>query len=405
MTTPPALPTMHRLHPRVQEAAWGSPSVIADLLGVDPDGGLHAELWMGDHHLAPSDVEVGSERVSLRAAVANDPRAWTGMPGHAGGLPFLLKVLAADRPLSIQVHPTREQAADGFAREDAAGIPVDAPHRSYRDTNHKPEMICALTTFEALCGFRAVDDSVALLRALGGPFAPWVEQLVRTGRGGGYRMVVADLLTLPRPEQTDLVSDLRARLPLVSADERWAAALQWVAQLAELHHDDAGVVVALLLEHVVLQPGAALFLPAGNMHAYLRGVAIEVMASSDNVLRGGLTRKHVDVAELVRVLDATPGDVPVIEGHTVRAGLVEWAAPTDEFHLFRVEPNDDTAPVPVPVVGPGIVLCTEGGLVLERSDDDRCALARGEAVFVRPGIPVRVRGTGTAFCATTRPTR
>ena len=232
----------------------------------------------------------------------------TGPPSGRANLPYLLKVLAADEPLSLQAHPSAAQAAEGFARENAAGIPVDAPTRNYRDASHKPELICALTEFHALVGFREIAQTLALLRALDvAELAPHVALLAAQPDAAGLRALFTTWITLPQSVLDRAVPALQtACVRLAQQGREFAREARMALELSERYPGDAGVLAALLLNLVVLAPGEALYLPAGNLHAYLSGAGVELMANSDNVLRGGLTSKHVDVAELLRVLDFTP---------------------------------------------------------------------------------------------------
>ena len=372
----------------VQRYAWGSRSAIPELLGTGLDGGPQAELWLGAHPSAPA--RAGGVR--LDELVLKDPDGALG-PDVAGRfgprLPFLLKVLAAAEPLSLQAHPSAARAAVGFADESAAGVPLDAPERRYRDANHKPELLCALTPFHALCGFRPIQATVALLDRLGLADLPVYSELA-TGDLGG---TVGRLLTLPQGERAEVaatIADAAAKDPEAEA--------VWACRVAATHPGDPGVGVALLLNLVELAPGEAIFLPSGNLHAYLEGVGIEVMASSDNVLRGGLTPKHIDVDELLAVLDLRPGPAPVV--HPVADGAIRrYPTPVEEFELLLVDLEDD----PAVVAGdrPRIVLCLEGYAALSTPDDE-LRMPKGTAAWVPADDgPLSLSGTGRVVLATT----
>lgn len=352
---------MERLAPRVQHYAWGSETAIPELLGVEPDGQPWAELWIGDHPRLPSTV------VS------------TGEPLDAD-LPFLLKVLAAAKPLSIQTHPSLDRAIEGFAAEDAAGVALDAPHRTYRDPNHKPELICALTPFDALVGFRAPADIVADYADVA-PLAPMLERL---GATDALQTTVEWLLRMPDAEVAALVD---AVVPVV----------ELAALLHSFFPHDRGVLVGLLLHRVELQPGEAVFLGAGNLHAYLSGVGVEIMANSDNVIRGGLTPKHIDVEELLDVVlfEAFEPDVQRAVG--VEHPFVSTGA---GFQLTRFDTPDGVA---VEAAGPELVLVTEGDLQLRSSDGSHVVLGVGEAAFIAPGPTYTLRGSGIAWRASIEP--
>ena len=324
----------------VQPYAWGSRTAIPQLLGRAPDGKPHAELWLGAHPVASSKSLRQGEWRSLQQRIADDERGELGqeLAERFHRLPFLLKVLAADEPLSLQAHPNRQQASEGFAREEAAGIARTAPHRNYKDNNHKPELIVALTPFDALCGFRPVADLVALFDALAVPQLSTVSAMVREWPDEmGLHAVFYALLSMPDAERHEVVpAVLQACWRHGEAHGRFSAECEWAQELGRKYPGDVGAVTSLMLNLVRLKPGEGIYLPAGNLHAYLRGVGVEVMASSDNVLRGGLTTKHVDVEELVSVLQYSHGTVPVVRP-VVQGDEEVWLTPAPEFQLSRVD--------------------------------------------------------------------
>lgn len=390
---------------QVRPYAWGSRTAISGLLGGSvPSSEPQAELWVGAH---PGDSSVlvrpGDERPLLRA-VADDPNGTLG-PQVArefdGSFPFLLKLLAADAPLSLQAHPTMAQARAGFDAEDAAGVPVDAPFRNYKDRSHKPELMYALTDFEALCGFRPTATTVRLLDELGTPVLGVVRSaLVERPGEPGLREVVTSLLEADRaaiaPTVDTVAVACRARAGLGG---EFAREYAMAARLADHYPGDPGVLIALLMNRIDLAPGEAVYLPAGNMHAYLSGFGVEIMASSDNVLRGGLTTKHVDVAELSAVLSFAPGDPMLVTGVPVAPGEVAFRTPAPEFALSRVR-VDEVGRV-FEHTGPQILLVTEGSLTLTDAQGSELSVGPGRSVFLpaRQG-PVRVHGAGTLFRAT-----
>jgi mannose-6-phosphate isomerase len=300
----------------MQRYDWGSLDAIARLQGRVPDGRPEAELWFGSHPAGPSKFVDTGQFI--------EPQ------------PFLVKLLAAVKPLSIQTHPTKTQAIIGFARENTAGVALDAPTRTYRDDNHKPEMIVAITPFEAWCGFRPIEETVALLRAIPSRLLkPFAEVLAGSG-DNPLRTVLGLLLTMPAIDQHVLVADV------VEACRRNPMKRPETDALlnAEFHFPgDIGCVVTLLLNHLVLAPGEALFLGAGNLHAYARGFGIEVMATSDNVIRGGLTPKHIDVPELLRTVDTAPlfepRLVPTVIGEP-GVEILSFDPPVAEFAIDRI---------------------------------------------------------------------
>lgn len=387
---------MLRLDNPLRRYDWGSTELLPDLLGLQPDGTPWAELWLGAHPDSPSTVLVDGAARPLDAVLEQDPQTLLGpavVQAFGPRLPFLLKLLAAARPLSLQCHPSAAQAAEGFAREDAAGVPRDAAHRNYRDAQHKPEMIYALTRFEALCGFRSPARAAALLAALEvAALGPVLDDLagpdpLRTALTRLLRMPAADL----GPLVADVAAACRARRTDGSDDD---AALATAEDLAAAHPADAGVVLSLLLNRITLEPGQAVFLPAGNVHAYLHGMGVEVMACSDNVLRGGLTSKHVDVDELLRVVDVAPYDVPLVPVADPAPGLRVLAPPVAEFALGVLTPT--AGAVTLAGGAPRLVLCTAGSLAV-----DGLALALGQSVLVPASVgDVAVSGTGAGFVAT-----
>ncbi|MCU1501525.1 MAG: hypothetical protein JWM12_879 [Ilumatobacteraceae bacterium] len=334
---------MDRITGVVQHYDWGDLNAIPALLGLPSDGQPWAELWFGTHPAGPTTTAADGQ--PLRTI--------------SGELPYLLKVLAAAEPLSLQTHPTAAQAETGFARENQAGIAPDAPDRIYRDVAAKPELLCALTPFEALCGFRPFHESIAWFESMG-----WTELATHLRAG-------------PREYMHWALAGGPHRLP--------DGAPAWVQRIAGRYPGDGGVLVALLLNRIMLQPGEAIFLEAGNLHAYLLGTAVEIMASSDNVIRGGLTSKHVDVDELLAVVDLTPLPDPVVHPSEVTSGRWRYDTPDTPFRLWRWELE---VPVTHVATGREVLLCTAG---------DAATLQRGDAVYLGPGERIDLGGPATIF--------
>jgi mannose-6-phosphate isomerase len=389
----------------VQNYAWGSFDSLAKIRGAAVPSSLpEAEIWMGAHPLAPSRIE-GAEASLLELITGNaDVMLGTRTAAEFGRLPFLMKLLAAREPLSLQAHPTIDQASRGFSREEAAGIPRGASTRSYKDPHHKPELIVALTPFSALVGFRPTHATARLFAALGVPaLARTVESLERRAPEAALRALFELVMTSPAEHKRELAdATLAACRALQGELAEFRRELVWGARIGALYPGDAGIVLALALNHVVLEPGQALYLPAGNLHAYLEGTGVEIMASSDNVLRGGLTPKHVDVPELLSVLDF--GAAPVALAPTVHHERgVAYRTPAREFELSRLEPAGGTAHVRG-VTGPEIVVVTEGSLTVRRANH-AVTLSSGASVFVpATGGDYELSGTGTAFRARVNPT-
>lgn len=361
----------------IRRYGWGSTTAIQRLLGVSPDGRPAAELWLGAHPANPSPVL----DTTLDALIAREPVATLGaavLDRFGPRLPFLLKVLAAERALSIQVHPGLAQARAGYAAEEAAGVARDAPGRNYTDANHKPELVCAVTPFEALCGFRPPGETRSLLERIGVAELDFLQPLL--AGPDGLRAAFTALLHHDAPA---VLADA------VAARAEPDGALRG-AHLAALDFPgDIGVVLALLMNYVRLAPGEAVFLGAGIVHAYLRGTGVEVMANSDNVLRCGLTAKHIDVAEVLRVIDFSELRQPRWPAH---AGV--FRVPPPDFSLREMHVTDGCD---VPGESPRIVLCVAGAV--EIGD---VQLRPGHAAFL-PAVAgsCPVRGRGHLFVAST----
>ncbi len=367
---------------------WGSSSAIAELTGrASPSSGPEAELWMGAHPMAPSRLaRGGAPERPLPEVIAENPERELGREvttAFGPRLPFLLKVLAAAAPLSLQAHPNAEQARLGFEDEDRRGIPRDGGTRSYRDSSHKPELLCALVPVDALCGFRRASDTLRLFDELAcSELDPILAPLRASTDRDGIAAVFRSLMTMPAAEGSRLVRATVASCATRSTAAPFAREYEWARRLDALYPGDVGVVSALLLNLVHLEPGEALYLGAGNLHAYLSGVGVEIMASSDNVLRGGLTKKHVDVPELMRVLDFTDGPVLPLRARPVDDHERVFDTPAREFRLSAIELEEGLS-VSRDVRGPEVLLCTRGDVIVAPADGSApLALGRGQAAFV-----------------------
>ncbi|QCX77012.1 Mannose-6-phosphate isomerase [Streptomyces sp. YIM 121038] len=380
---------MDRLTNTIRPYAWGSTTAIAGLLGVEPTGEPQAEMWMGAHPGAPSRTERGP----LNEVIDEDPRAELGpraVDKFGPRLPFLLKILAAGAPLSVQVHPDLEQAREGYEDEEARGVPLDAPHRNYKDANHKPELICALTPFDGLCGFRPPAEAADLIEGLAvDSLKPYVDLLRAKPEDAALREVLTAVLTADREEMARAVTEAAA------VAERLGGPYAPYADAARHFPGDPGVIAAMLLNHVTLKPGEALYLGAGVPHAYLNGMGVEIMANSDNVLRCGLTPKHVDVPELLRVVRFEASDPGILRPEASPDGEEVYETPIDEFRLSRyVLPEGDTRH-DLTAGTPQILLCAAGEV---RVGD--LSLTPGGSVFVPADEKADVSGSGTLFRAT-----
>lgn len=345
---------MRQVHGQIQRYDWGDLTAIPLLLGVEPDGQPQAELWFGTHAGGPSRLATGR---TLEAEV--------------GPLPYLVKVLAAGKPLSLQVHPSSRQAVAGFEREDAAGVALNAPQRTYRDRFHKPEIMCALTPFEALCGIAPYEATDALLTELGESAAE-----LRTILGHGGIDAVIGLLLHDRP----LLGAL-----LEAASDHPDPRCIWLCELGLLYPRDPAAALVLFLNYVLLQPGEAIFLAAGNLHAYLQGTGVEVMANSDNVVRAGLTSKYVDSDEVLRVVDTRPLLDPIVRPVPTDDGGSSYPVPVSDFRVTRYAIDGSVGFV---ADGPELLLCTSGETI---------EFSQGECVLATHGEAVELVGTATVF--------
>lgn len=384
------MPELFLMRDPIQNYAWGSRTALARLQDRDaPTQEPEAELWIGAHPSAPSELLLDGAAVSLERLLSTSPDrvlpAGSPRPAEDGGLPFLLKILAIDAPLSIQVHPSREQAREGWQREEAEGIARDAGHRCYRDRGAKPETVVALTRLEILTGVRERAELALLAESLD---QQWLREIAEGGDP-----VLPAVLGLPDEQARAALDELRAAVAeLPSADATRAL----VEHIWQAHPGDRGLLVALCMNHLVLEPGESMFTPAGQAHAYLKGTAVEIMECSDNVLRAGLTPKHVDVAELLRVVapEQAPGepqDAPVGPDGLRRyelwdRGLSLVAGSPGPGRTLRLDPTTCT------------VLCTDGSVTLRAAGAEPLELASGHSAWVRAdGAEIEVGGEGTVF--------
>ncbi len=386
----------------IHEYDWGSKTAIAELLGDPvPAPRPQAELWMSSHPRAPSSVRVSGRWERLPDLISRAPQEILGprvAERFGARLPFLFKVLAAEHPLSLQAHPSAAQSREGFLREEQARIPLNARERCYRDDNHKPEILCALSPFVALCGFRRTQSIVEELRRLA------LEELSREIAAleahpdrAALRAFFSALLSL-EPERKAAV--IRAAVRAAEQRVRERPEYEWVLRLHAEYPEDIGILSPLILNCIRLEPGEALFLPAGELHTYLEGVAIELMANSDNVLRGGLTNKYVDVPELLRILSFRDGEIPILRPEK-RGAELRYPALAEEFQLtaIRVEPGapyESAAHRNVEVL-----IATEGRMTVESvAGGEPLEVARGTSFLVPAAAPgYRIRGEGFLYRA------
>jgi mannose-6-phosphate isomerase len=388
----------------IQEYAWGSRTAIPELLDQPvPAEKPQAELWMGAHPKAPSQVLSDGIWRSLPEVIQENPAETLGQEVAArfsNKLPFLFKVLAAARPLSIQAHPNKEQAEQGFARENELGVPLDAPQRNYRDDNHKPEIICALTPFCALNGFRKLEEALRLLEKIRVPGLAEIVSFLRSHPNrDGLKKFFNHLMTTDRGKQRKIVEQaVNSAEQQTNEEPVWT----WMIKLNEEYPGDMGVLSPLFLNLVRLKPQQAMYLPAGELHGYLEGVGIELMANSDNVLRGGLTPKHIDVQELLTVLNFTDGDLNILGPENLAFGEAIYSTEAEEFVLSVMRLNKG-APFSSPRNrSVEIMICTEGEVsVTDLSAGDITRLTRGISIIVPAAVEqYRIEGEATLYKAT-----
>ncbi|MFO7839378.1 MAG: mannose-6-phosphate isomerase, class I [Desulfosalsimonadaceae bacterium] len=372
------------LQNEIQDYAWGSYTFIQNLLGESRNDTPWAELWMGAHPKAPSRVLTAGGWQRLDEMIAAHPEEILG-PATArrynNCLPYLFKVLAAQQPLSLQAHPNEEQAKNGFARENHEGIPQDAAHRNYKDERRKPECLCALTSFRAMKGFRPIPEMAELFSEVcPKSLSDGMEFLRQSPHPKGMRRFFEALMTLPEKKLREVLEETTANA-MDRQQER--EEFRWIKALSEIYPEDIGILSPIMLNLICLQPGEALFLNSGEMHAYLEGCGIEIMANSDNVLRCGLTAKHVDVEELMRVLDFTPRKHEIL---TPQAGAVcetLYPSPAAEFSLAVVDVDNTCTYSRQQIEGPEILLCIQGTAEIHWDDSpESISMDRGSSLLI-----------------------
>ena len=374
----------------VQKYAWGSGTALQSLLDwPEPWEEPAAELWMGVHPKAPSEVQVDGDWRSLVDVIADDPVSVMGNDAaehFSNRLPFLFKVLAADRPLSIQVHPDMNQAREGFNRENRLNIPLDAPHRNYKDACHKPECLCAVTRFEAMKGFRAPENILKLMdQVFGGTPVKELDPLRKEQNSSGLKRFFSSLLSMDMARQAQVVNKAVQGAQRFSDED---PAFYWLLELNREYPGDVGVLSPLFLNLVDLSPGEAIYVPAGELHAYLSGVGMEIMASSDNVLRGGLTPKHMDIPELLNIVNFTANPVikqrPVVDDNFERI----YKTPADEFQLTEIVLKGDERFTSKKKRSVDILICMAGEGRIEESESGRVLpLKKGMSIIVPSAVP------------------
>jgi mannose-6-phosphate isomerase len=356
---------------------WGSKDLIPDFFGLEKSSEPIAEIWFGTHPLGESQT-IG-ENQSLSETLGRQ-------------LNFLVKILSADRALSIQVHPNSQQAKDGFHFEQAQGIALDNPKRNYKDTSHKPEALIALTSFQALCGFRPRADLIQVFIEFGKTEPAFQSLATSLVEGAELAEIFESLIA-----NTELVKRFEETVDLSQTDPLAQEARELAQRLLIQFPADTGALVALMLNEVSLEPGEAIYLPAGNIHAYLSGLGVEVMAASDNVLRSGLTSKHIDVAEVLKLADFSELTEPKVQPRKLAEGLVEYPVQCSEFRVYRAQVSGKNLLADLDLPASAMVVCTEGEVAVSTSMEEREVISKLEVVFVSGAKKLSLSGSGTAF--------
>lgn len=377
--------TIGLLKNTVQKYAWGSHTAIQELLGEkNLSGEPMAELWMGAHPKAPSLINRDGEWIALNELIAQNPQKILGKhvaKKFNNQLPYLFKVLAAAKPLSIQAHPGLKQADKGFEIENSQAIPLDAAHRNYKDANHKPECICALSPFWALYGFRGIDDIISLMAKICPMgLSSELDHLRKHSDPSGLKLFFTNLMKMDIEQQIKVIEEATQNANLRREQD---PAFHWTARLATEYPLDIGLLAPLYLNLIQLKPGQALFLPAGELHAYLDGTGIELMANSDNVLRGGLTSKHIDVPELLKVLKFKPRRIEILKGKKIDRTEKIYDSLAEEFVLSVISISIDDYYQNSHINSAEILLCTEGEAHLEANgSSDIIPIKKGDSIII-----------------------
>lgn len=363
----------------VQNYAWGSETAITDYFGIaNTKGKPQAEIWMGIHPNGCSESVYNGENVSLYDIIIKDPVSMLGKRTMEsfGTLPYLFKVLAAEQALSIQVHPNKQQAEIGFKSEQDRGVPISAPFCNYKDSNHKPELVYAISEYQAMNGFRSIDEiiehffdlAISELREL-------VDDLISNQTSSGLSKFFSELLLLEGQQKQAAINALMAKVSVNDTE-----LFKLIAELERQYPNDIGLFSPLILNVITLKPGEAMFLDAETPHAYIKGVALEIMANSDNVLRAGLTSKHIDVEELIK---STRFESLAFERlllkPTIYGDISEFEVPVSDFKFAIVNPTNK---LKIHIDAPEILLALDCEVVLTHNSGDSCIINKGDSVFI-----------------------
>ena len=388
---------MHRLTGARRSYDWGSTIAMFEFLETTPDGAPFAELWLGAHPTGPATAETPGGPEQLDRVISGDTRQHLGenITSRFGQLPYLVKLLAPARPLSMQVHPNRQMAMAGYQEEERLGIPLADPQRSFKDEHNKPEMVYAITHFEGLVGFRPREEVSLLLQTVAGPLRPVLDALQQSPGEQGMRSTLEQMLELNAPHVKEVL-ETTAKLADNHPDPTIRAACSTVNELSRLYPEDIGAVISLMLNRVQLQPGQLVFLGDGVPHAYLAGFGLEVMGNSDNVLRLGLTTKHIDVPSMLKALDFNSSGFAVETAPSDQVTHI-FEPPTPEYALSITRPHLATGGTTVlPGHGPRVLVCLSGQVTTTTAASNAEALTRGQSLFISAAEPaIQVTGCGS----------
>jgi len=385
----------------VKEYSWGSYTAIPALLGKKPP--YHkpqAELWMGAHPSGSSMIKTENGWESLYSLIREYPDEILGKTcakKFGGELPFLFKVIAAAEPLSIQAHPNRSLAKKGFRRENRLGIPLDSSVRNYKDENHKPECVCALTEFEALCGFRKISNIVILFKkACPKNLGPEIAALEKRPDSSGLKAFISHLMRMGEDRKKRVILETAGNARRFVGDD---PAFARITEFIECHPSDIGALSPLYLNLVRLSPGQAIFIPDRQLHAYLEGVALELMACSDNVVRGGLTKKHIDIPELLNIVNFNSHQVKIMLPVKKRNEFI-YKTPAREFILSKISVNSSETYAGSKRRNAEVILCFEGRAVIAGSEDDKFNMTKGKSVIIPASVKkYNISGKATLYKA------
>ena len=366
-----------RISGETKNYPWGSSHLIQDHLGLGSSGQPLAEVWFGTHPQGESKVLSSGKNLSEQLG---------------SRLSFLVKFLAADKPLSIQAHPNAAQAKAGFDRENSAGLALDDPTRNYKDDSAKPELLIALSAFRALCGFRPTAEILEIFLAFSETEPRFGELAALVATDSSLETLLSELL-----QDTELAKRFDSTVVSIEGDSLAESARVLASQLLSQYPGDTGALVALVLNLVELSPGQAIYLPAGNLHAYLSGLGIEVMAASDNVIRAGLTQKHIDKSELLNIAAFQSLLEPVVLPRKLAEGLSEYEVAAEQFRVYKADVTGTNLLADLDLPGSALVVCVSGEVAVSTSLEEREVLRRAEVVYLSDAKKFSLSGSGGVF--------